>query len=59
MASGKPIFAFELWASGVGDLICAEDKELSIHPITRVLWWVRGNVLKFLFGWWWWERDIP
>ena len=40
---------------GEGDLIaaqvCVQDK-VKVCALKRLWWIVRGNVLKFLFGWW-------
>lgn len=52
-----PRWAFELWAQGVGDIICSAES-YEIIPISRLikLWWrIRGEILHFLFGWWWYE----
>jgi hypothetical protein len=54
--TGKPDFAFKLWAMGSGDVACASDMELPISPLRRMFWKVRGYVLIFLFGWWWWAE---
>lgn len=54
--TGKPSFACELWAIGSGDIYCATDMDLPIHPLRRLFWRVRGSVLTFLFGWWWWDK---
>lgn len=51
-----PRFAFELWCSGCGDDICAQDAGLPLYPAQRLLWRVRGRVLMGLFGWWWWVK---
>lgn len=50
-----PRFAFDLWADGMGDLYCANDKDLPIGPLARAWHYVRGAALSFLFGWWWWK----
>lgn len=57
MCKGYPEFAFYLWASGAGDIQCAEDMDLPIPKWQRVFWNIRGSVLCFLFGWWWWVKD--
>lgn len=48
-----PRWVFELWAQGAGDIICANDYDLPISKLQRLLWRVRGHTLHFLFGWWW------
>lgn len=50
-----PSFAFYLWAGGIGDLHCANDKDLPISKLQRIGHRVRGEVVAFLFGWWWWK----
>lgn len=54
--TGKPDWVFELWARGCGDIYCATDKDLPIHPLRRIFWRVRGEILSSLFGWWWWAK---
>lgn len=51
-----PRLAFELWASGAGDIYCAGDTELPVGNITRIVWLVRGYITCVLFGWWWWTK---
>jgi hypothetical protein len=50
-----PRFAFELWASGLGDIYCATDREFPMHSLRRLWWRVRGAMLMFAFGWWDWR----
>jgi hypothetical protein len=50
----RPRIIFELWAGGMGDLYCADDGELPIHPLRRLFWRVRGEITTRLFGWWRW-----
>ena len=57
MYKGYPQFAFYLWASGAGDEQCAADMDLPITKWQRLFWKIRGSVLCFLFGWWWWVKD--
>ena len=57
MYKGYPEFAFLLWASGAADEQCAADMDLPIPKWQRVFWNIRGSVLCFLFGWWWWVKD--
>jgi len=57
MYKGYPEFAFLLWASGAADEQCAADMGLPIPKWQRVFWNIRGSVLCFLFGWWWWVKD--
>lgn len=54
--TGKPQFVYLLWASGCADIYCATDKDLPIHPLRRAFWRVRGEIVSFLFGWWWWVK---
>ena len=49
-----PRWVFEAWASGNGDLYCATDKDLPMHPLRRWTWRIRGNIMTTLFSWWWW-----
>ena len=52
-----PRFIFELWCFGASDLICASDFDLPISIWERTLLTIRGNVLHFLFSWWWWRNE--
>ena len=55
----KPRFVFTLWAEGIADIQCADDMDLPVNKIIRILWRVRGEITAFLFGWWWWTDDKP
>lgn len=59
MYKGYPEFAFKLWAAGAADEYCAADMDLPIPTWQRLFWNIRGSVLCFLFGWWWWVKVSP
>lgn len=59
METPKPQWVFNLWCSGAGDRICAGDPDLPISRPRRLFWWIRGAILQWLFGWWWYEQQMP
>lgn len=56
--TGTPGFVYEMWAYGMADLYVTDDKDLPISPAQRLFWRVRGEIVCFLFGWWWWKQEM-
>ena len=53
-----PRFVFEKWAYGSGLRVCAEYalEDGYYSPLRARVESILGNVIAFLFGWWWWTE---
>jgi hypothetical protein len=50
-----PYWVFGIWCEAAGDLICSQDFGLEMTRPDRIWMYLRGRVIHFLFGWWWWK----